>query len=398
MKKKGSKPTTIDKGRIVEKIVALLHEQPGISVSRNVMMQTTDGQDRREIDVLISGRLVGYNVQLAVECKNYKMPIGKEDIDAFVGKLRDLGFPTQYGIYVSSSRYTKGAVKRAKNAGLRILKLEGLTKDRLTEAMYDALQSIIYLLPIMTSLTFFNDAPEMTPQEMSELFNDSGEKLNFFDLIWRHWCDGKYPKEIGTHTIEVDVPNGFTQYCKGKRLDKLNVAMTIQVVAVVVQIPGKAKDIQLTNDGLNKIEKRSVKVSFDDENVSSFATGIFESREDLDAFLNSRPEKYKLVLGHLLLPKILTPGRVLWPPSQQYMNNITRLRQELGSNVEIEKIDMLALHGGNFFEALFDEVWEGHPASRKPEKPRENGDDAREGTHNSVDSTRLETVQKKKGP
>lgn len=371
------KPTTIDKGRIVEKIVALLHEEPGISLRRNVMLQTSDGQDTREIDVLVSGQLVGYQVQLAVECKNYGRPIGKGDIDAFVGKLNDLGFPTQYGIYVSASRYTGGALKRAKNAGLRTLKLDGLTKDRLTEAIYDALQSVVFLLPIMTSLTFFNDAPKMTPQEMSEFFNESGERLVIFDLLWRHWCGGKYPKEIGTHSFEVDVPKGYAQHCKGKRLDSVRVALTLQVVAVVVQIPGKAKDIQLTNCGVKSVEKRTVHVSFESEDDSSFAAGIFESEEDLNAFLDSRPEKYRLVLGRLLLPRILTPGRVLWPPSQKYMDNINRLRDEHGPALEAQKIDMLSLHGDNFFEALFDDVWQGHPASRKPAKPGTDGVDAK---------------------
>lgn len=365
MKKRVVRPTSIDKGRIVEKIIALLHEQPGISVKRNVMLQTSDGQDAREVDVLIVGQLVGYPVQLAIECKNYGRPIGKGDIDAFVGKLKDLGFPTQYGIYVSASRYTGGAIKRAKNAGLRALKLDGLTKDRLAEAMYDALQSIVYLLPIMTSLSIFNDAPEMNPQEMAEFFNESGEKLIIFDLLWRQWCEGKYPKEIGEHSIEVDVPQGYTQRYKGKRMDWVRVALTLQIVAVVVQIPGKAKDIQLIDWGAKSVEKRTVHVSFENEDHSTFGAGIFQSEEDLATFLNSRSEKYRFVLGRLLLPRILTPGRVLWPPSKTYMENIKHLEKEHGPEIDTRKIDMLTLHGSNFFGALFDDVWEGHPASRK---------------------------------
>lgn len=365
-----SKPSTLDKGRIVEKIVALLHEQPGISVRRNVMLQTPDGKDTREIDVLISGQLVGYQVQIAVECKNYGRPIGKGDIDAFVGKLNDLCFPTHYGIYVCASRYTGGALKRANNAGLRTLKLDGLTKDRLTEAIYDALQSVVHLLPIMTSLSFFNDAPEMTPQEMAEFFNESGEKLIIFDLLWRQWCDGKYPKEIGTHFFEVNVPEGYTQQCKGKRLNSVRVELTLQVVAVVVQIPGKAKDIQLTNCGVQTVEKRSIGLSFESEDDSSFAAGIFESEEDLNAFLDSRSERYRLVLGRLLLPRILTTGKVLWPPSQKYINNVNHLMDEYGPSLEAQKIDMLSLHGDNFFEALFDDVWEGHTSSPKVGKAR----------------------------
>ena len=376
--KQTRRATTIDKGRVVEKIVALLHEQPGISVKRNVMLPTSDGQDKREIDVLITGQLVGYPVQLAIECKNYGRRIGKGDIDAFVGKLKDLGFPMQYGIYVSTSQYTGGAVKRAKNAGVRALNLDGLTKDRLSESLYDALQSIVYLLPIVTSLSFFNAAPEMSPQEMAMYFNECGERLFFFDLLWRNWCDGKYPMKIGSHNFEVEIPAGYTQYCKGKRLDSAHVTLILQVIAVVVQISGKAYDIQLTNYAEQTVARKNIRVSFDGDDDSSLAVSTFESEEGLDAFLQSIPQNYRLVLGRLPLPRILTPGRVLWPPSQKYMDNINRLAQEHGGNIELQNVDMLSLHGDNLVEALFDNIWEGHTTLLKTGKLSAMSDDTKQ--------------------
>jgi hypothetical protein len=48
-KRDSHQSTTIDKGKIVEGLVALLHEQPGISVQRNVHLPSTDGEETREI-------------------------------------------------------------------------------------------------------------------------------------------------------------------------------------------------------------------------------------------------------------------------------------------------------------------------------------------------------------
>ena len=64
----------------------------------------------------------GYPVRWVVECKNEKL-IGFEYIDAFVGKLKYVGIPSQSGIFVSASGYTKGAIERAKDDGIRALTL-----------------------------------------------------------------------------------------------------------------------------------------------------------------------------------------------------------------------------------------------------------------------------------
>ena len=363
--------TSIEKGKIVEGIVALLHEQPGISVKRNVHLLSTDGEETREIDVLISGQLVGYPVRIAIESKNYKREIGKADIDAFIGKLNDLGFPTQHGIYVSTSRYTKGALKRAKNAEVRTLRLDGLTKDRLSAAIYDALQSIVYLLPIMASLSFFNDAPEMSPQEIGTFVNESGESFMIIDLIWQNWCKGKYPMNIGEHSLEVKVPTGYTQLYKGKRLASVRVALTLQVIALVVQIPGRAQHFQLTNPFTSSVEKKKVTLSFETES-GLLAVNTFQTEEELHTFLESRPQQFSLTLGRIAIPRILTPRRVLWPPSQRYMDNINRLIREKGENINFQELDVFALQGDHILEAAFDDIWEGHPASAKKAKAEPN--------------------------
>lgn len=366
--------STIDKGKIVEGLVALLHEQPGISIKRNVHLPSTDGEETREIDVLISGQLVGYPVQIAIECKNYNREIGKADIDAFIGKLNDLGFPTQHGIYVCTSRYTKGAIKRAKNAGVKTFKLDGLTKDRLSAAIYDALQSIIYLLPTMASLSFFNDAndaPDMSPQEMGTFVNESSESFIIFDLIWQNWCKRKYPMSIGKHSFEVKIPAGYTQIYQGKRLGSVTVALTLEVIALVVQIPGKAQDVQLMNPFTSSIEKRNVNISFESES-GTLAVNVFQTEESLRIFLESLPQRYSLTLGRIAIPRILTPGRVLWPPSQRYMDNINRLIKEKGNNINIQELDVLALQGDHILEAAFDDIWDGHPASANNAKAEAN--------------------------
>jgi len=67
-------------------------------------------------------------------------------LDAFVGKLDDIGVPRQSGIYVSTMGYTSGAIERAEDAGIRALTLHGLSVDRLTSEIIEVILSTVFLL------------------------------------------------------------------------------------------------------------------------------------------------------------------------------------------------------------------------------------------------------------
>ena len=64
------------KGKVVERITAMMHEVPGVRVERNVSLPSTVGSGRtREFDVLLTSQVAGYGVRFAFECKNYANPL-----------------------------------------------------------------------------------------------------------------------------------------------------------------------------------------------------------------------------------------------------------------------------------------------------------------------------------
>jgi hypothetical protein len=208
-KKEKSSSSTVTKGRIVERIVALMHDQPGVTVQRNQFLPPVSGTGRkREIDVLITAFVVGYQVRLAVECKNEAKAIGSPMIDAFVGKLQHVGIPSQYGVYVSASGYTADAVERAKTAGIKTLTLHGLNAD-LLGSVSDAFQSTIYLHlqvlnEIVTSLT-----PPSEPKNLNifGFYNEKGKLAALLpDLVWQAWIAGQLPLTLGEHEVDLPFP------------------------------------------------------------------------------------------------------------------------------------------------------------------------------------------------
>jgi hypothetical protein len=45
----------------------------------------------RQVDVLARGRVIGQDILIAVECKRHGRPANVGTIDAFIGKLLDMG-------------------------------------------------------------------------------------------------------------------------------------------------------------------------------------------------------------------------------------------------------------------------------------------------------------------
>ncbi|MFK4267879.1 restriction endonuclease [Streptomyces milbemycinicus] len=65
----------------------------------------------RQIDVLVTGKIVGLEITVAVECKRHRRPSSIEVVDQFVGKLLDIG--ADRGVLYSYSGFSASAVRRA---------------------------------------------------------------------------------------------------------------------------------------------------------------------------------------------------------------------------------------------------------------------------------------------
>jgi len=145
--------------------------------------------------VLITSSVVGPPVRIAIECKNEAEKIGSPKIDAFVGKLKDVGIPSSLGIYVSVNGYTGSAIERARKAGIRTLVLTGLTKDRLAAAVTRAFQSMVYLFADIAQLQVENEVS--TVEEFAELssFYDANGVLRdtLPHMVWRAWGGDRCP-------------------------------------------------------------------------------------------------------------------------------------------------------------------------------------------------------------
>lgn len=313
------------KGSIAEDIAAWLHHWPGVKVERNVRLPAqNDPTRKREIDVLLTTSVVGYEVRFAIECKNEASPIGSPKIDAFVGKLQDVGIPRQQGIFISSSGYTKGAARRAAKAEVRALLLRGLSSDGLKAAISSAAhESVVFFLVVVDSVSFLTKSAE--PE--APLFVDAGGRLSGTvpHLIASQWQNGSIATKPGSYDLALDVPDGWRvmEQSSGRPDELLDqkVHVRLKVCALAMTRSGKAEEYSLIDSSSSHPQKLGLKVFFDAPEAR-YPLTVFEDAAGLDRFLGSR-EGFRIT-HRVKVPRIRY-HTAYWPLSRRAAERIREL-------------------------------------------------------------------------
>jgi hypothetical protein len=350
------------KGALVEMIVASLHDDPNVKVERNVRLPALRNPKRkREIDVLISGLFAGYPVRIAVECKNYKSIIDIPFIDAYIGKLQDIGLPIRHGIFVSPFGFTQGALERAQEVGLTPLVLTGLTPDRLSEKIDEAIQSVVYLLLEITSLVI-NCEVERTDNSFQLWFlYDKNTKMqgSIPDLVWEKWIEGLLPAELGEHEIDIEIPEGWQLYIDDK-LEQINAAKaTVKVTGLLITAQGKASQHALLNPIDREVNRFRTHVSFDTW-AKVYPLTPFSTEEDLQKFIDQRPEVVKLTIGHFRLPRIRFYS-LYWPFSLRAFTAFSTLAKRCYAEGRKATNEEMAEIEGSDLKTIWDPLWAKNP-------------------------------------
>ncbi len=357
--------STVSKGKIVERIAALMHDQSGVTVECNRRLPPVGGKGvKREIDVLLTANVAGYQVQMAIECKNEATAIGSPMIDAFVGKLQYVGIPPQQGIYISASGYTVGALERAKAAGMRTLTLRGLKDEHLLNSIADAFQSTIYLLLEVMNVTVTSEAPPANASDPIGLFGfytENGKLAVLLpDLIWQMWYSGQLPDALGEHEVNLPLPSNLHQKVNGRVVETQALKATVRVIGLVVTLKGKTQEYTLVNAADEAIERVMTDVSFEAVESKLPVTAI-SSEDQLREYL-SRPGAVQLTLDRMKLPRIVY-GYLYWPPSERVMK---RLKEHWHAfeNGELSEPPIFTLQEleGTELRTAWDPIWEDHPA------------------------------------
>ena len=87
------------------------------TIQHNVIKKGLDG--KYQIDVAVEFYVMGVRMLVLVECKHYKVPVEREQIELLHDKIGSIG--AQKGVFVTTSRYQSGAIEYAKKHGIALL-------------------------------------------------------------------------------------------------------------------------------------------------------------------------------------------------------------------------------------------------------------------------------------
>lgn len=118
-------------GKQLERVVRLVEESykdsANTQIFSNYKLPNKDGQER-EIDLLIVSKINGFEICIAIECKDYNTRVSVDKIDSFQGKCSRLP-QIHRKIFVSAKGYQKAAVTAANDFGIELLTAETLTAE-----------------------------------------------------------------------------------------------------------------------------------------------------------------------------------------------------------------------------------------------------------------------------
>ena len=88
---------------------------PGATVEQNVRMIGRVSGVERQIDIAIRTRAGQFDLFVAIDCKDYKVPVDVKDVEAFVGLMKDVR--ASQGAMVAALGYTGAAKTVAEREG-----------------------------------------------------------------------------------------------------------------------------------------------------------------------------------------------------------------------------------------------------------------------------------------
>jgi hypothetical protein len=164
-------------GKKIEKLVYMIQEtlknSKGTQIFRNVKLDNKSNR-KREIDVLIKSVINGFEILIAIECKDYNKPIPVEKIEAFNSKC--LRMPKiNKKVFVSTNGYQADAKEAAEDFNIELHCITDISPEIVTSWL------AIKELSLKVTIYPFTIGLDVTQDEAEKLIIPDSLHINFYD-------------------------------------------------------------------------------------------------------------------------------------------------------------------------------------------------------------------------
>jgi len=209
----------------LEQLVQKIQKQlaPQAEVLHNVKMHGRLSGKGRQVDVLVREKVGQYDINIIIECKDYKRPIDVKGVEEFSGLLNDVG--AQKGVLVCPAGFSKTAKGRAK--GLQIDLYSPFDTNAHKWQVSAAMPAVCSFKSVAISFGVRMSAPlpfRMFPNFFSEniVYDVEGNELGTcYSKIVERWNNGELSNLVAPMENRVDIfgdkkvqaDNGYNMLC-----------------------------------------------------------------------------------------------------------------------------------------------------------------------------------------
>lgn len=174
---------------------------PHAKVTHNEFIQGKSGV-KRQVDVVVRYNLGQFNLLVVIDCKDWKNPVDIGNVGSFSDLVEDIG--ANRGAIVCNAGFTSGALKRAQEKGIDLLRVaDAESKDWTAKLAIPTLCDFRYVKSYSYSIRHSVPTPFMIPYtdyRYLEIYNKDGELIDMIsNLIKKAWNENKFPNEPGEY-------------------------------------------------------------------------------------------------------------------------------------------------------------------------------------------------------
>lgn len=214
------------KWRRFEKLVAQVQKElaPSAQVTHNDKIRGYNSGEFRQIDTTVKQKVGQYDILIAIDCKDYKSAVDVNEIEGFIGLIRDIR--ANKGVMVAANDFSETAKRVGEDAGLNLYRLVD------TEAHDWQTYVSIPVICDFRRIQFQFIIPEYLASVDSReifLYDYNNQCLgNIVSLLMTRWNSGELPSELGEHK-NIPVVNVPTRILHRKEFLEATILANIMV-------------------------------------------------------------------------------------------------------------------------------------------------------------------------
>ncbi|WP_427873069.1 restriction endonuclease [Flavobacterium sp. MMS24-S5] len=309
-------------GKTLEKTIKLIEETFNNSPDTKVFLShklICESGIEREFDVVIKSKVNGYDMCIAIECKDYGSRVSIEKIEAFKSKCSTVKEINKM-VFVSALGYQRGAITQAKNFGIDLLTAEQISVAYLNELMPDISNLYIQITPKyghrislgsneeinieISNLSYESQFIEYGTKKTVTIFQLMKMTIELFErcvdgIVIKHYA--KYKDSIESNsTIPVTLGMDFlpqTFYIEDENLKNVDLTRLEFDVTVSISKPESENTGRVIKNSDETIKAHSIKFKYSDTIESEL---ILKPNNDFTFFHTENKEtvEYKKLLSY----------------------------------------------------------------------------------------------------